>query len=81
MRYGCRYGLPHDLKVIHETPRAKWEVCQICNHKFRFNKGYKTRIDNQEYLKAHARNFCQKFGRTKRLYMKIYQPEKCIIKL
>ena len=79
MKFGCKYGLPHDMQVIHENKRAKWEICRICNKKFRFNKGYRSRIDNQEYLKIHARNFCQKFGATKRLYMKIYQPEKTII--
>ena len=81
MRYGCRYGLPHDLKAIHETPQVKVEVCQICNKKYRWNKGYKGRVQNQEYLKAHARNFAQKFGITKRLYYKIYKLEQCLIRI
>ncbi len=81
MRYDCRFGLPHDLKIIHENPQVKWEVCQICNRKFRWNKGYKSRIDNIAYLKAHARNFCQRTGKTKQLYKKIYQPNECIIKI
>lgn len=83
MRYGydlgCRFGQPHDLKIIHETPSAKWEVCQICNKKFRWNKGYKGRTDNAAYLKAHVRNFAQKFGVTKRVYHKVWKPEKCVI--
>ena len=83
MRYGrdlgCRFGMPHDLKIIHETPHAKWEVCQICNKRFRWNKGYKGRINNNEYLKAHIRNFAQKFGATKRVYNKVYHPEKTVI--
>lgn len=81
MRYGrdlgCRYkGIPHDLKVLGESKMVKWEICQICNKKFRWNKGYKGRIRNAEYLKAHVRNFCQRFGITKRIYHKVYKPEK-----
>lgn len=83
MRYGhdlgCRFGHPHDLKIIHETPQVKWEVCLICNRKFRWNKGHKGRVKNVEYLKSHVRNFCQRFGATKRIYHKIYKPEKTII--
>lgn len=77
---GCRTrGIPHEMRVIHETPRVKWEVCQLCNKKFRWNKGYKQRLKNAEYLKAHVRNFAQKFGATKRIYNKVYRPEKCVI--
>ena len=84
MRYSddlrCRYrGIPHDLKIIHENPQIKIEVCQICNKKFRWNKGYKGRVQNVEYLKAHVRNCAQQWGATKRIYYKIYKPENCII--
>lgn len=80
-RYGCRYGQPHDLVPTAESPTVKWEVCRICNKKFRWNKGAKTRIDNVRYLEAHARNYAQQGGATKRLFMKLYEPERCIIKL
>ena len=74
--FGCRlYGIPHDLAILHETKSVKWEICHLCNKKFRWNKGYKSRIDNQRYLKAHIRNFAQKFGATKRIYKRVYQPE------
>lgn len=84
MRYtgdlGCRYrGIPHDLKIIRETKVAKWEVCYICNKKFKYNLGYRSRVDNNKYLRDHVRNFAQKFGATKRIYNKIYHPEKTII--
>ena len=84
MRYtdnlGCRYrGIPHDFKLLHENPQVKWEVCQICGKKKRWNKGYKGRVQNVEYLKDHVRNFAQKFGATKRVYNKVYHKEKCII--
>ncbi len=71
--------MPHDMKIIHETPVAKWEVCQRCNMKRRYNKGYKGRVDNVQYLKDHVRSFAQKNGPTRRVYKKVYQPEKCTI--
>lgn len=76
MNYGCRNSLPHDLIATFENPRIKCEVCQICNKKFRWNKGFKGRVDNVKYLEAHARNYAQKFGKTKRLYMQLYKPDK-----
>lgn len=84
MRYtgdlGCRYrGIPHEMRIIHETPHAKWEVCEICSIRKRYNKGYKERIHSAEYLKDHVRNFAQSFGATKRIYNKLYRPQKCII--
>lgn len=85
MRYGrklgCRFGQPHDLAIIHQNEQYQWEVCHICNRKFRWKKGYKGRIDNKEYLKAHVRNFAQKSGATKRVFHKIYRPEQYKIKI
>lgn len=80
-RLGCLFGQPHKMKIIHENPQVKWERCEICGKKFRWNKGYKGRVNNVEYLKAHIRDFCQKFGATKRIYHKIYIPNKTIIKI
>lgn len=84
MRYtgdlGCRYrGIPHDWKTIHENMQVKWEVCQICGRKERWVKGYRGRTDNNKYLKSHVRNYAQKFGATKRIYHKIYNPESTTI--
>jgi len=77
---GCRYrGIPHDLHIVHQNDYYKWEACHICNKKFKFKKGYKGRVDNVKYLKAHVRQFCQRGGATKRIYNKIYKPEKTII--
>lgn len=81
MNYGCKFGLPHDLTVTSDTRTAKWEVCQICSRKFRWTKGPKGRINNPEYLKAHARNYAQPGGKTNRLFMRIYKPEQCIIRI
>ncbi len=84
MRYtsdlGCRYrNVPHDITIVSENPRVKLEVCMICNKRFRWNKGYKGRTENNEYLKVHVRNFAQKHGPTKRIYNRIYNPESFII--
>ena len=65
--------------ITYENPRIKCEVCTICNKKFRWNKGYRGRVQNVEYLKAHARNYAQRFGATKRLYNQIYNPQNCTI--
>ena len=84
MRYGydlgCRNkGIPHNMKILHENPQVKWEACTICNKKFRWNKGYRGRVDNVAYLKAHVRNFAQKSGATRRVYNRVYSPEKMLI--
>lgn len=73
---GCKYGQPHDLRIVFENKRIKCEVCSICNKKFRWPKKFKGRVDNVEYLKAHVRNFAQRFGSTKRIYYKVYKKEK-----
>jgi hypothetical protein len=79
--YGCKWGLPHDMTLLHDGPRAKWERCMICNRTFRWTKGFKGRIDNVEYLKAHARNYAQQGGATERLFVRLYQPERYKITL
>ena len=80
-RFGCRFGHPHNLIKIGENPQQIWEKCTICNKTFHWNKGYKGRVNNAEYLKAHIRQFAQSFGATKRSYMKIYEPDKTIINI
>lgn len=79
--YGCTFGQPHDLYVIHESASAKWEECRRCTRKFRWTRGFKGRVNNREYLKAHARNYAQPGGATNRLFQKLHYPEKCIIKI
>lgn len=79
---GCRNrGLPHDLKILHENDEVKYEVCILCNKKFKWNKGYKNRIDNKEYLKVHVRNLAQPTGPTKRVFYKTYKQDETIIEL
>lgn len=81
-RLGCKGGLPHDLIATHETSKVKCEVCVLCGKRFRWNKiGRNQRVDNDEYLRAHIRNFAQPGGRTNRVYNQIYKPNKMTITL
>lgn len=45
----------------------------------RYNKGYKGRVANTQYLRDHVRNFAQRSGATKAVYHRIYKPETCTI--
>lgn len=78
-RFGCRWGQPHDLQRLGENQGQIWERCNLCGKTFRWNKGYKGRIENIEYLRAHVRQYAQEFGSTKRVYMKLYSPNKTTI--
>lgn len=80
--YGCRWtGVPHDFVPVGETKRMKVERCTICNVRKAWSKDAKGRVRNADYLFAHARNYAQKGGLTRRLFAKLYEPEKCVISL
>lgn len=81
LHLGCKNGLPHEFKIVRETKSEKWEVCIHCSVKKHYLKGYRGRVDNVQYLKDHVRNFAQRGGATKRVYHKVYYPEKCVIKI
>lgn len=80
-RFGCRFGMPHQFELIKDTKTAKYEKCVLCQVRKRWNKRTKGRIDNPEYLKAHVREYAQPNGSTKRVFMKIHNPDKCVIKI
>jgi hypothetical protein len=80
-RYGCRWGQPHDMARLGETEKEIWEQCKMCNKKFHWKKWFRGKVNNKEYLKAHVRQYAQEFGTTKRIYHKLYHPEKTIIKI
>ncbi len=77
--FECRFDLPHDLKKLGETSSQIWERCKTCRKTFRWNKGFKGRVKNEEYLKEHIRHFAQDSGPTKRIFYKLYRPEKAVI--
>lgn len=77
--FGCRDRMPHDYQQKYDDSKIKVEICHRCGKQIRFKKHLGGRVDNRAYLDAHIRNFVQKAGRNKRLYMKIYKPEEMII--
>lgn len=80
--FGCKYRLiPHDLTILHESGVRKVEKCKLCGKVLRWNKMYKSRVNNQEYVKAHIRNLAQEFGRTHGVYNRVYKPSKAVIKI
>ncbi len=78
-RFGCRFGWPHNMARLGENPQQIWERCKLCGKTFRWNKGYRGRIKNAEYVVAHVRQFAQRIGATKRVFFKLYEPTKTII--
>lgn len=78
-RFGCRFGQPHDFTQIKDARSYKVERCTLCGKRVKTNKGYKGRVDNVKYLRDHLRNYAQQFGATKRVYNKLYEPQKTII--
>lgn len=79
--FGCRFGEPHDMRRVHEGKQVIVERCARCMKTFRWGKGFKGRIANAEYLRAHIRAFAQRFGATKRIFNKLYEPQKAVIHL
>lgn len=79
--FGCRFGRPHDMVRVHEGPQLIVERCKNCPKRFRWNKGFKGRIANAAYLKAHIASFAQRFGATQRVFMKLYETKKTTITL
>lgn len=77
----CRFGLPHDMVRLNESPQQIWERCRICSRTFRWNKGYRGKTDNPAYLRAHLREFAQEGGATRRAFAKLYRPERAIIRI
>jgi hypothetical protein len=81
MRQGCRWGFPHDPVILHESPKVKVEKCKLCGVRKRFNKNIRGRTDNLEYLHFHIRSFAQPYGSTRRVFVKINNPDLLTIKV
>ena len=73
--------MPHDPVTLFENKKCKIEKCKLCGKRIRFNKGFKGRVDNIEYLQFHVRKFAQPNGSTKRVYLKMHDPESLVIKI
>jgi len=66
----------HTFRTIADTKEGKREVCTECKFVLSTRKDPKTgRIDNKKYLKTHARDLAQPFGRTSKIFNKYYGEE------
>lgn len=81
LKLKCKNNLPHQFRIVKEFQNAQYEVCELCGYKIRMKKDSKGRTDNLEYLRLHKRDTVQPHGATKHLYMKIYHPKYCIVRL
>ena len=72
----CRKGTLHKFEESRNLNDAIVEVCTICSQKRIYHKGKDGRIDNARYLKDHLRSSIQPFGRTHKLFEKVYGIDK-----
>lgn len=63
----------HAYETIVETTTGIIEVCKECKHRRVTKKDKKGRIDNEEYRKAHIRDFAQPTGPTKQIFDRYYK--------
>lgn len=62
----------HNFRLIKEDDSGIREICIECKFVLKTPKGKTGRIDNKKFLKEHIRDSCQPFGRTGKLFRKIY---------
>ena len=67
----CRKNIYCDFEVSRDLPDAQIEICINCGKKVIYNKR-DNRVDNKKYLRDHIRHFVQPFGKTKRLFYRLY---------
>jgi len=61
----------HNFTVIHSDQHTQVEVCKDCGFKKQYKK-IDNRINNQEYLKDHVRDFAQPTGPTAKIFERYY---------
>src|SRR3990167_7481721 len=67
----CRKNIYCDFTSLRDLSDAVIEVCTQCGKKVVYNKIGK-RIDNAKYLRDHIRSTIQPYGKTQKLFYKIY---------
>jgi len=60
-----------DFVITHADKEIQVEKCSICGSVKRY-KTVKGKMDNRQYLKDHARDFCQPNGATNAVFQKYY---------
>lgn len=64
-----------DFRKINESKDGILEACRQCHRKLATKKDRNGRIDNKKYLKEHQRDTAQPFGKTSKIFNKIYGEE------
>lgn len=77
--YKCKNGLPCDFTTRQDPTTHEYldyriethQICIYCGKKATFKK-HNGRFHPTEYLDAHPREFCQRWGKYKQLYAQLY---------
>ena len=70
----CRKNFLCDFQLSRDTPDALIEICRFCSKKVIYGK-VGGKIDNKKFLRDHIRATVQPFGKTHKLFEKIYGME------
>lgn len=73
--------MPHTPQTLADTSRYKVERCGRCGERKNWLKGTRGRVNTIEYYRFHIRNFCQRYGATKRVHRKVYRPHELVIRI
>ena len=68
----CPRNFLCNFEKSRDLPDALVEICTFCSKKVIYRKGKKGRTDNKKYLSDHIRSTVQPFGKTAKLFKKIY---------
>ena len=68
----CPKAILCDFEVVGQYPDAQVEVCGFCRKKVIYRKDKKGGLDNKKYLRDHLRHTAQPYGRTAKIFYKIY---------
>ena len=70
----CPKGFYCEFEVSRSLPDVQIEVCVRCSKKVIYRKDGKGRVEKGKYLRDHIRDTVQPFGKTRKLFLKIYGP-------
>lgn len=68
----CGKNVLCDFSDVRDMKDAQVEVCVRCGKRVVYKKGNDGRIDNRKYLRDHIRYTIQPFGKTRKLFFRIY---------
>ena len=71
----CPKNIYCDFERTISNTEVQVEVCKNCGKKVAYPKDSKGRVEKAKYLRDHVRDTVQPFGRTRKLFLKIYGEE------